>query len=369
MIHKRDYYQVLGVDRGATDDEIKKSYRNLALKYHPDRNPGDKEAEEKFKEAAEAYDVLHDTEKRQIYNQYGHEGLQGTGFHGFRGFEDIFSSFSDIFEGFFGGGFRSRARVQRGDDLRYRLTVSFLEAAFGKDVEIDVPRFEACTRCNSSGVEPGHEKEICQTCGGRGQITRSQGFFRISTTCPDCRGMGQVITHSCAECKGFGRVENVKKIKVKVPQGVDSGMRLKLKGEGESGPNGGPPGDLFVEIYVEPHEFFEREENDVICHAQISFVQASLGTTIEIPTLEGSDKVSISKGTQPGDILRLHGLGIPKLQGYGRGDQVIVFDVRTPTKLGKKQKELLQELAKLEGSEIKEKRYRGFFGKGKKGYD
>ncbi|HUU40022.1 MAG TPA: molecular chaperone DnaJ [Desulfatiglandales bacterium] len=360
-MYKRDYYQVLGVDRSATDEEIKKSYRSLALKYHPDRNPGDKDAEERFKEAAEAYEVLRDSEKRQTYDQYGHEGLQGTGFHGFQGFEDIFFSFSDIFEGFFGGGFGSRTRVERGADLRYKLKISFLEAAFGKDTEIDVPRYEACKTCNGSGVDPGYEKDICRTCGGRGQINRSQGFFRISTACPDCQGMGRIISHPCTECRGSGRVEKTRKIKVKVPHGVDAGMRLKLKGEGESGPNGGPPGDLYVEIFIEPHEFFEREGNDVVCHATISFVQAALGTVIEMPTLEGSEKAPIPKGTQPGDILRFHGKGIPRLQGYGRGDQIIIVDVRTPTKLSKKQKELLQELDKLEGEEVNEKGQRKFF--------
>jgi molecular chaperone DnaJ len=353
-MHKPDYYQVLGVGRNASDGEIKKSYRHLALKYHPDRNPGDKQAEERFKEAAEAYEVLRDTKKREIYDQYGHEGLQGTGFHGFRGFEDIFSSFSDIFEDFFGGGFGPRKRVQRGADLRYDLKISFLEAAFGRDTEIEIPRFEICAHCNGSGVEPGYEKEICQTCGGRGQVTKSQGFFHISTTCPDCHGAGQIIAHPCTACKGVGRVEETRRIKVKIPPGVNTGMHLKLRGEGESGLSGAPPGDLYVEIFVEPHEFFERDENDIICHIPISFVQAALGTALEAPTLDGSEEVFIAQGTQPGDILRLHGKGIPKLRGRGRGDQIIIIDVRTPINLSRKQKELLRDLARLEHENVHE---------------
>jgi molecular chaperone DnaJ len=353
-VQKRDYYQVLGVDRNASDEEIKKSYRHLALKYHPDRNPGDKEAENRFKEAAEAYEVLRDPEKRHIYDQYGHEGLQGTGFHGFRGFEDIFSSFSDIFQDFFGGGFRSRTRVQRGADLQYDLKISFLDAAFGQEREIDVPRFEQCSRCDGSGVEPGHILEVCRTCGGRGQVTRSQGFFRISTTCPDCRGSGEIITNPCTACKGAGRIEEFRKIKVKIPPGINTGMRLKLRGEGELSRDGGPPGDLYVEIFVEPHEFFQREGDDVICHVPISFVQAALGTHLEVPTIEGVEKVSIAKGTQPDDTIRLHGKGVPKLRGTGRGDQIIIVDVRTPTNLTRRQKELLRELAKLEDANMHE---------------
>jgi molecular chaperone DnaJ len=350
MAQKRDYYEVLGVDRSASEEQLKKAYRVLALKYHPDRNPGDKEAEEYFKEAAEAYEVLRDPEKRHIYDQFGHQGLEGTGFHGFQGFEDIVSSFGSIFEDFFGmgGGFRSRTRVRRGVDLRYNLKISFLEAAFGHETEIKVPRAEACERCSGTGVEPGHHKESCHTCDGQGQVTRSQGFFRISTSCPDCHGTGEINTHPCGGCKGVGRVERTKTIKVKIPPGVDAGMHLKLGGEGESSPDTGPPGDLYIEIYVEPHEFFEREGNDVICRIPVSFIQAALGATIETPTLNGSEPVTIAEGTQPGDVIRLPGKGIPKLRGKGQGDQIIIFDVRTPTKLNNRQKALLREFASLD---------------------
>jgi len=364
-MEKRDYYEILGIERNASAEEIKKSYRRLAFSYHPDRNPGDQESEAKFKEAAEAYEVLRDPDKRRLYDQYGHEGLQGAGFHGFRGFEDIFSSFGDIFEDFFGfGGPRTRTRAEQGSDLRYDLKIDFLEAAFGKETEITIPRLEACERCSASGVEPGHEPEICATCGGRGQVTRAQGFFRISTVCPDCRGAGKKITHPCKDCKGFGRVEVSRTIKVNIPAGVNSGTRLRIRGEGEPGLHGGPPGDLFVQLFVQPHEFFEREGDDVIYHAEISFVQAALGTKIEAPTMEGTETISISRGAQPHDILRLRGKGIPHLRGLGRGDQIIVLDVRTPTKLSPRQEELLQELAELEGAEIDEKGHHwNLFGK------
>jgi len=353
MNDKRDYYDILGVNRNASDEEIKKRYRQLALKYHPDRNPGDKEAEEHFKEAAEAYEVLRDPEKRQIYDRYGHAGLQGTGFQGFRGFDDIFSSFGDIFEDFFGfgSGSRSRRRARKGSDLQYDLKVSFLDAAFGKEKEIEVPKVQTCQSCNGTGVESGFQREVCRACGGRGQIVRSQGFIRIATTCPTCGGAGEVITHPCSECRGTGRAQVRKKINVKIPPGVDTGMSLKLTGEGQISSNGGPPGDLYVQIHVEPHEFFERQEDDVICRVPISFVDAALGTTLEIPTLDGSERMHIPEGTQPGDLLRLRGKGIPRLRGQGRGDQVVILDVRIPKKLNKKQEELLREFARLEMEE------------------
>jgi len=357
MTTKRDYYEILRVDRNSNEDQIKASYRKLALKYHPDRNPGDKEAEEQFKEAAEAYEVLRDPEKRNIYDHYGHEGLQGTGFSGFRGFEDIFSSFSDIFEDFFGFGTgrRSRTAARRGVDLRYDLAISFMDAAFGVDTGIEIEKLENCPTCETTGCEPGTHPEDCRQCGGFGQISRTQGFFSIRTTCPHCRGEGRTISHPCPECRGTGRVERIKKVSVKIPAGVDTGSRLRLTGEGESGTRGGPPGDLYVFINVKPHNFFERNNNDIICQVPISFVQAALGADINVPTLTGEKKLRIPKGTQPGEVFRFKGEGIPSLRGHGRGNQIIQVLVKTPTGLTKKQESLLKEFGALESAKLSTK--------------
>ena len=357
MSTKRDYYEVLGVNRTAAEAELKATYRKLALKYHPDRNPGDKEAEDKFKEAAEAYEVLHDPEKRAIYDQYGHAGLEGTGFSGFGGFEDIFSSFSDIFEDFFGFGTRrrSRSRVQRGADLRYDLQLQFLDAAFGTETEISVNKREFCSACQGSRCEPGTSPETCRQCGGAGQVTRNQGFFTVRTTCPVCRGEGQAVTHPCGECGGEGQVVVSKKVSVKIPAGVDNGSRLRLTGEGEPGQYGGPPGDLYVFIYVESHQFFERHDSDIVCKIPISFVQAALGDKISVPTLNGNKKLQIPKGTQPGDVLKFAGEGIPSLRTGIRGDQLILVDIKTPTHLSKKQEVLLKEFAQLESNKLSKK--------------
>ncbi|MDO9567164.1 MAG: molecular chaperone DnaJ [Candidatus Desulfaltia sp.] len=356
MTAKRDYYEILGIDRNASASEIKAAYRKMALKYHPDRNPGDKASEESFKEAAEAYEVLHDPQKRNIYDQYGHQGIEGTGFSGFGGFDDIFSSFGDIFEDFF--GFRttgSRTRVQRGADLRYNLNLSFMEAAFGIDTEINIEKMEVCSTCNGNACKPGTQPENCRPCGGTGQVSRSQGFFTVRTTCPTCHGHGQSIPHRCSNCKGTGQVMVSKKVSVKIPAGVDSGSRLRLTGEGEAGLYGGPPGDLYVFIGVEPHEFFERNNTDVICRIPISFIQATLGDKIKVPTLNHEKKLEIPKGTQPGDILRFSGLGIPSLRNGSRGDQIMQIVINTPTNLSGKQEELLKEFAKLESSKLSTK--------------
>jgi len=357
MAAKRDYYEVLGVDRRATDGDLKKAYRKLALNFHPDRNPGDHQAEEKFKEAAEAYDVLRDTKKRQIYDQYGHQGLEGSGFSGFGGFEDIFSSFGDIFEDFFGfgGGRRSRSRIHRGADLRYDMRLSFMEAAFGTEKEIDVEKAETCGACEGSGAEPGAGVETCPQCGGSGQIGRSQGFFTVRTTCGHCRGQGQVISKPCGTCHGQGKVLNHKKVSVRIPAGVDNGSRLRLTGEGEAGSYGGPHGDLYVFVHMENHEFFKRDDTNVLCLIPISFVQAALGDTITIPTLNGETELEIPRGTQPGDIFRLRGEGIPSLRNGHRGDQIIQVNVKTPTNLNKKQVSLLKEFASLEESKFTSK--------------
>ena len=357
MSPKRDYYEVLGVNRNASENDLKASYRKLALKYHPDRNPGDKTAEDNFKEAAEAYEVLRDPQKRQIYDQYGHQGLEGSGFSGFGGFEDIFSSFSDIFEDFFGfgGNRRSRTGAQRGADLRYDLSLSFMEAAFGTETEIDIEKMEICSTCSGSACEPGTAPETCSTCHGSGQVTRSQGFFTVRTTCPTCRGQGQRITHPCAQCRGTGQILKNKTVSVKIPAGVDSGSRLRLTGEGEAGAYGGPSGDLYVFIDVKPHDFFSRDGTEVLCQVEISFVQAALGDKISVPTLNGKKTLEIPKGTQPGDVFRFKGEGIPSLRYRSRGDQIIQVLIKTPTSISKKQEALLREFDKLESKKISSK--------------
>lgn len=357
MTAKRDYYEVLGVERSASDAQIKASYRKLAMKYHPDRNPGNKEAEEMFKEAAEAYEVLRDPQKREIYNQYGHQGLEGSGFSGFGGFEDIFSSFGDIFEDFFGfgGGRRSRRRTNRGADLRYDMSISFMEAAFGTDTRINVEKLETCSKCSGNGCEPGTTPESCSQCNGTGQISRSQGFFTVRTTCPHCGGNGQSISHPCEECRGRGKVKVRKKVSVKIPAGVDNGSRLRLTGEGEAGSYGGPSGDLYVYIHVEAHDFFQRNNTDVVCSIPISFIQATLGDKIKVPTLNGERELEVPKGTQPGDFFRFQGEGIPHLRNGMRGDQIIRVDVRTPTNISKKQEELLREFSRLESKKLSSK--------------
>jgi molecular chaperone DnaJ len=354
MTIKRDYYEILGVAKNATGDELKSAYRKLALQFHPDRNPGDRNAEEKFKEAAEAYEVLRDPNKRSIYDQFGHQGLEGSGFSGFGGFEDIFSSFSDIFEDFFGFGTRRRprSRVQRGADLRYDLKLDFMEAAFGTETEINIQKKEACRECSGSGSEPGTQPQTCRQCGGAGQVSRSQGFFTVRTTCPNCHGIGQTNPYPCKKCRGTGQLMVAKTVAVKIPAGVDNGSRLRLNGEGEAGAYGGPAGDLYIFIYVEPHEFFKRRDSDVICQIPISFVQAALGDKINVPTLNGEKTLEIPKGTQPGDIFYLHGEGIASLRNRKRGDQIIQIDIKTPTHLTKKQEALLREFADLETKKL-----------------
>ena len=357
MSNKRDYYEILSVSRNATDNELKAAYRKLALKYHPDRNPNDQAAEEKFKEAAEAYEVLRDPQKRSLYDQYGHAGLENTGFHGFGGFEDIFSSFGDIFEDFFGftSRRRSRSRAMPGADLRYDLSLDFMDAVFGSETEIEIDKRQTCNDCEGSGCEPGTEPESCRHCGGAGQVSRSQGFFTVRTTCPTCRGNGQMIPHPCPKCRGTGQVMASKKVAVKIPAGVDHGSRLRLTGEGEPGVYGGPPGDLYVFIHVQPHEFFQRQDTHIICEIPISFIQAALGDKISVPTLNGKKTLEIPKGTQPGDVFYFRGEGIPELRGRGRGDQIIQVAIKTPTHLTKKQEALLRDFAKLESKKLSNK--------------
>ena len=348
-MEEKDYYKILGVSRNATEDEIKKSYRKVAMEHHPDRNPGNKEAEEKFKIASEAYEVLRDPEKREIYDRYGIEGLKGTGFTGFRGFDDIFSAFGDVFQDFFGFAptHRGRTAARPGADLRYDVKISFFDAAFGKEAEIEIPKNIACEACGGTGAKPGTHPAQCPSCKGTGQVTRSQGFFTISTTCSQCRGEGSIVPHPCKECRGYGKAKKIRKIQLKIPPGVDTGSKLRIRGEGEEGERGGPPGDLFVFIYVEPHDFFSREGDDVICQIPISFTQAALGTEIEVPTLNGAKNLKIPKGTESGEIFRIKGEGFPRIRGYGRGDEIVQVMVRTPKNLTKRQEELLREFEEV----------------------
>jgi len=349
-MNKKDYYEILNVDRNATEEEIKKSYRAIAMQFHPDRNPGDKKAEERFKEAAEAYEVLSDRKKREIYDRYGHEGLNNTGFQGFSDFDDIFSHFSSIFDDVFGyRGSRSRSRsyATAGADLRYDLAISFMEAAFGVSKTIEVEKTADCRQCGGSGAAPGSSPETCRTCRGRGQVVQSSGFFTISTTCPHCNGFGKVISKRCDNCRGTGREKITKTVQLKIPPGVESGSRLRLRGEGEAGAHGGPNGDLYVFIEVEEHEFFSRSGNDILCRVPISFATAALGGTIEVPSLQGTERLKIPRGTQSGKTFRLKGKGIPHVRGFGRGDQIVEVYVEVPTNLTKRQEELLAEFEKL----------------------
>ena len=349
---KRDYYEVLSVDRNASESELKKSYRQMALKYHPDKNPGNKEAEESFKEAAEAYGVLSDSEKRSIYDQYGHDGLKGKGAGGYGGFEDIFSNFGDIFGDFFGGGGGGQ---QTGADLRADVTISFEHAAFGTEQSVEVRKHVPCRTCKGSRCKPGTSPDHCHTCRGTGQVVRSQGFFSLQSPCPHCHGTGQIIKNPCRTCHGEGVEIDKKEISVNIPAGVDDGSRLRLRGEGEAGP-GMPAGDLYVFVHVQAHEYFHREGLDIYSQLNLSFSQAALGAEIEVHLLDDKTKViSITPGTQSGDRYRIQGAGIPQIRGHSRGDQIIQLIVETPKKLNKKQKELLHELAEIDGKPVKEK--------------
>ena len=359
---KRDYYDVLGVGRNAAAEEIKKAYRQKAMSFHPDRNPGDKEAEEKFKEAAEAYSVLVDPQKRSVYDRFGHEGLRGEGFSGFSGFDSsIFEDFEDILGNFFGFSFgsffggRERERNpgrQRGRDLALEVEISLEEAAAGTEKEIKLTRPEHCPECRGSGRKPGTSNSPCPQCGGRGQIRYQQGFFTVARTCSKCRGRGEVVTSPCDNCGGKGLVKEKRSLKVKIPAGIDDGSRLRLAGEGEAGDEGLPSGDLFVGIRVKKHLFFERDGNDLICEITITFTQAALGARLEIPTLDGIEILKIHPGVQPGEILRMKGRGVQDLSGRRKGDLYVKVQIRTPDGLSKEQKALLVRLAELRGENI-----------------
>lgn len=359
---KRDYYQVLGVSRDASAEEIKRAYRKLALKYHPDRNPGDKEAEERFKEAAEAYEVLRDPEKRRAYDLYGHEGVAGTGFSGFRHQEDIFSAFSDIFEEFFGfaSGFRRQGRgmgPEQGADLRYDLTISFVEAVKGVEKEVEIQSLEGCPECGGSGLKEGASPVRCPACGGSGHVVHSQGFFRVTSTCGRCGGRGVIIADPCIRCRGQGRIMGRRRVKVRIPPGVDSGSRLRLRGEGEAGVRGGGRGDLYIVVRVEPHQYFVRDGNDIVCRVEVPMALAALGGTMEVPDLDATREIEIPPGTQHGQRIVFSGEGAQDLRGFGRGDLIYEVQVRVPDSLTPRQRELLEEFQAIE----EERSQGGFF--------
>jgi molecular chaperone DnaJ len=343
---KPDYYEILEVSRSAEASVLKKAYRKLALKYHPDRNPDDKEAEENFKLCSEAYEVLRDPEKRKVYDTYGHAGLSGQGFSGFSGVDDIFSSFSDVLGDLFGrGGGRRRRGPERGPDLRYDLHVEFSDAVFGTKKAIQVPRHATCRTCTGTGMKPGTQARSCKTCGGRGQVLHQQGFFTLSTTCPQCQGAGEVIASPCRDCRGAGRKKVVREVTVKVPAGVSTGTRLRLRGEGELGQESSVPGDLYVFIEVGEHPEFVRDGNHVHLPVDIPFVQAALGARLTIPTLKDEMEISVEPGTQPADTLVVRGQGVPDLNGRGRGDLIVHFRVTIPTEINKECAELLRSYA------------------------
>ncbi len=347
---KRDFYEILGVNRDASDDELKKAYRKLAMKYHPDRNPDNPKAEEHFKEAKEAYEILSDANKRAAYDQFGHAGVDpnaapgggfGAGGFGGGGFAD---AFGDIFGDIFGGGGRGRTNVYRGADLRYNLEITLEEAARGAETKIRVPTMDECEACHGTGAQPGTEPTTCPTCGGHGQVRMQQGFFSIQQTCPKCHGSGKIIANPCNSCGGAGRVKNHKTLSVKIPAGVDEGDRIRLSGEGEAGINGGPPGDLYVMIHLKPHNVFKRDHNDLHCEMPISFSTAALGGEIEIPTLDGTARLKIPAETQSGKIFRLRSKGIKGVRSQQPGDLMCHVYVETPVNLTERQKELLREL-------------------------
>jgi molecular chaperone DnaJ len=341
---KRDYYEVLGVNRDAPEEELKKAYRKLAMKWHPDRNPDNPKAEERFKEAKEAYEILTDGSKRAAYDQFGHAGVDQAAAGAGAGFSGNFAdAFGDIFSDIFGGG-RTRSSVYRGADLRYNLEISLEDAARGSDTRIRIPTMEECATCHGSGAKPGTSPSTCPTCHGHGQVRMQQGFFSIQQTCPRCHGSGKIVVSPCAACSGAGRVKQHKTLSVKIPAGVDEGDRIRLSGEGEAGMNGGPPGDLYVVIHLKPHPVFNRDHNDLHCEMPISFTTAAVGGDIEIPTLDGYAKVKVPTGTQTGQMFRLRGKGIKGVRSSSHGDLICHVAVETPVNLTARQKELLAEL-------------------------
>jgi len=371
----RDYYEILGVGKSASLDEIKSAYRKLAMKFHPDKNPGNKDAEQKFKEASEAYEVLSDPEKRRRYDQFGFEGLRSTGFTGFRDVRDIFESdwFSDLFgEAVFGGGIfdsffggRTRTARRRGPNLRIEIPITFEESARGTEKTVSIRRSAVCANCGGSGARPGASPVSCSYCGGAGEL-RSRSFFGYMVeSCPRCGGSGKEIREPCGKCRGTGKVPGKRELKIKIPAGVYDGTRMRLAGEGELGDGDAPPGDLYCLIHVKPHPFFERQDDDVVCRVPISYTQAALGAEIEVPTLSGITKVKVPKGTQSGQVLRLRAMGFPNVHGYSKGDQLVQVVIETPKRLSRRAEELLRELAKEEDVNVGPQR-RSFFSELKK---
>lgn len=363
MAEKRDYYEVLGVNKDASIDEIKKAYRNLALQYHPDRNPGNKEAEEKFKEATEAYEVLSDPEKRKIYDQYGHSGFGPQGFDWTQDFSRVKMDFSDIFgdifntffsdsfgTDWFGEGTSTRQRQTRGSDLEYRLYITLKEAATGTEKYINISRYDECPECKGTGSRSGKKAAgECPTCQGRGRVIKGQGFFTVAQTCPRCKGEGVVISDPCSNCRGTGRIRNnMHRILVKVPAGIENGSSLRLKGQGDAGLNGGPRGDLYITVFIEKDRIFERSDADILCEVPITVTQAVLGDEIEVPTLTGKVKMKVPPGTQTGTVLRLRNLGLPRIAGYGKGDLLVKIKVVIPDRLSRQEKVLYQQIKEIE---------------------
>lgn len=368
----RDFYEILDINKNATEDEIKRAYRRLAKKYHPDLNPDDKEAEQKFKEASAAYEILSDPIKRDRYDRFGHAGVDPqAGAQGFGGFGDIFDDIFDIFGGGFSQG-ASRTGPVRGHDLRYNLNIEFEEAVFGLEKEVSITKDEECSTCHGSGAKPGTSKETCSTCNGQGEVRYSQqtpfGQMIRTGTCDTCKGTGEIIKEKCDTCYGSGKEEKTRTLKVKIPAGVDNGSVISIRGEGELGSRGGPPGDLYIHLYVREHEKFKRQGNNIFLNVPITFTEATLGSEIEVPTLEGTEKFIIPEGTQTGKQFKIKHKGVPNIRGVGKGDLYFTVDVTVPKNLTDKQKQLLIEFAKESGEDYKEHK-KGFFGKVKDAFN